>query len=172
MSVTIPTLETERLILRAFRDADHDDVADFFANDAGAAYVGGPLDRRLSWRLIATFLGHWQLRGFGPFALQRKDNGTWIGFCNLWRPPEFPENEIGWALREADRGHGFVNEAAQRVRAYAFETLRWPTLVSYIMADNGPSQRVAERLGAICEGDVVIRDTAVGVWRHPRPGGS
>jgi RimJ/RimL family protein N-acetyltransferase len=171
MSVVIPTLETERLILRAFRDADHAAVADFYGNDPASKYVGGPMDSPMSWRRIATFLGHWQLRGFGPFALERKDTGAWVGMCNLWCPPEFPEREIGWGLIASERGQGLAHEAALRVRRHALETLGWSTLVSYIVPENEPSRRVASRLGAVCERTIQVRDNTVEVWRHPRAGG-
>jgi RimJ/RimL family protein N-acetyltransferase len=163
----IPTLETERLILRSFRNDDHEPVAAFYEHDSGAHYVGGPMTSHDAWRRIAAFIGHWHLRGFGPFALEEKATRRWVGWCALWRPPEFPEIELGWTLREAARGRGFVDEAARRVRVYAYETLRLGPLVSFIVADNTPSQRVAERLGARLEGDVMIRGTTVGAWRHP-----
>lgn len=172
MTVVIPTLETERLWLRPFKDADHDAVADFFTNDPGARYVGGPTDRRGAWRVIATFIGHWHLRGFGPFAIEDKATAQWLGWCNLWRPPEFPEIEIGWTLAERHRGKGYVHEAAVRVRAYALDTLKLPTLVSYIVPENTTSRRVAERLGAKHETSIDMRKVLVDVWRHPRTGGT
>lgn len=170
--IAIPTLETERLVLRAFEDRDHDAVARFYADDAGASYVGGPIDRRQAWRVIAAFVGHWHLRGFGPFAVQPKAGGDVIGWCNLWRPPEFPEIEIGWTLFEPHRGKGYVDEAARRVRAYAFETLKLSTLVSYIAPENEPSRRVAERLGARHDGRIAINGKTVDVWRHMPRGGA
>ena len=170
MTVTIPTLETERLVLRCCVDADHAAMADFFANDKGAEFVGGPCDARQAWRVLATFVGHWYLRGYGPFALEDRATGTWIGWCAIWRPPEFPEIEIGYTLREAWRGKGLVTEAASRVRTYAFETLKLPTLVSYIRPDNAPSKQVARRLGARLEGTIELRATEVEVWRHPKQG--
>ena len=170
MNLSIPTLETERLWLRPFKDDDHDAVADFYANDSGALYVGGATDRRGAWRVIATFVGHWHLRGFGPFAIEDKATGRWLGWCNLWRPPEFPEREIGWTLVAAHRGKGLVHEAAVRVRDYAFETQGFSTLVSYIVPENVTSRRVAERLGARHDGQVEMRGVTVDVWRHPKPG--
>ncbi len=172
MTVIIPTLETERLILRAFRDEDHDAVADFYANDPGAAYVGGSTDRRGAWRVIATFVGHWQLRGFGPLAIEDKATQRWLGWCNLWRPPEFPEIEVGWTLAAPFRGKGYVHEAAVRVRAYAFDDMQLPTLVSYIVPGNVASKRVAERLGAKRDGAAQINGVTVDVWRHPHPRGA
>ena len=120
--------------------------------------------------MLATFVGHWHLRGYGPFALEDKATGTWVGWCSLWRPPEFPEIELGYALREAWRGKGLITEAATRVRAYAFETQRLPTLVSYIRPDNAPSIHVVQRLGAAHDGTIELRGVTAEVWRHPTPG--
>ncbi len=169
MTVIVPTLETERLILRSWRPDDYAPIADFYANDPNAAFVGGPQAPIDTWRRFAGIVGHWQLKGFGLFALQEKSSGSWIGWCGLWNPPEFPEIEMGYSLAAAYRGRGYVGEAAVRVRAYAFETVKLPTLVSYINPANAPSQRVAERLGAKRDGTAVIRGVTADVWRHPKP---
>lgn len=59
----IPVINTERLILREFRDhSDFEPYATFYASDK-TKYYGGPLDRSLAWRAAAAMMGHWVIPG-------------------------------------------------------------------------------------------------------------
>lgn len=164
-----PTIETERLVLRGWRNSDLAPLADFYANDPGATWVGGPMDETDTWRRLVGFAGHWSLNGHGLFALEEKASGAWIGWCGLWKPVDFPETELGWSLVEEARGKGLVTEAAEAARGYAYGTAGLATLVSYIKPDNTSSQNVAKRLGCTYEGEIEIRGFTAGVWRHPPP---
>jgi RimJ/RimL family protein N-acetyltransferase len=66
---------------------------------------GQVLDRRQSWREIALHVGHWALRGYGQWALERKEDGASIGRAGLWNPPGWPGLEIGWKLARDAWGH-------------------------------------------------------------------
>jgi RimJ/RimL family protein N-acetyltransferase len=118
---------------------------------------------------MAMYLGHWVLRGYGLWALQDKASGQWAGWCGPWNPEGWPEQEISWALAKSFHGRGYATEAALRARDFAYRELGWPTAVSYIAAENTPSQRVAARLGATFEGPGQLREKPVGVYRHPGP---
>jgi RimJ/RimL family protein N-acetyltransferase len=154
----------------AWGERDFAPLADFYANDPGANFVGGPLDADSTWRALAARIGHWHLRGFGLFAIEQKATGAWCGWCGLWQPHGWPEIELGYALVESARGRGYAIEACTCARDHAFGTMKLATLVSYILPDNIASQRVATRLGAMRDGKVVIRETTVDVWRYPHPG--
>ncbi len=169
MTVTVPALETERLRLRPWRNEDIDPLAKLFGDETLAQYIGGVCSRRDSWRRLAAFAGHWQLRGFGNWAVDEKATGEFCGFCGLWYPDEFPEIEMGWSLARQKHGRGYATEAATRARSFAFETLHLKTLVSFIRPDNTPSQRVAQRLGAAPDGETEIQGKTVVIWRHPAP---
>jgi RimJ/RimL family protein N-acetyltransferase len=169
MTVVIPEFETERLALVSFAVRHEGPLAAFYAGDEGARFVGGPLSAADAWRRLAAFIGHWQLRGFGPWALELKSSRRWIGWVALWQPPEFPEMELGYALVHEARGQGFATEAARRAHAHAFATMRRATLVSFIRPENVASQRVAARLGARPDGGVMLHDKPVDVWRYPKP---
>jgi len=166
----IPRLETERLILRAPSDADLDADAAFFATDA-AQFVGGPLRRDEAWRVIASILGHWSLRGFGFWSAEEKETGNYVGRIGLWFPEGWPEPEIGWTLMNNATGKGYATEAALTARAYAYDVLGWTTAISLIDPDNHASKAVAKRLGAAF--DYHYEHPKFGtteIWRHRAPG--
>ena len=66
---------------------------------------------------------HWVLRGYGPFALEDKATGAFIGVAGPWFPEGWPEPEITWALMLGQTGKGYATEAARRALAFARDTL-------------------------------------------------
>src|SRR5829696_4722730 len=98
--IEIPTLATERLILRPFRDEDLDTYAEICADPEVMRYLGDgtPLDRVGAWRQLAFIVGHWQLKGFGLWALEEKASGALIGRAGLLHPEGWPGFELGWTL--------------------------------------------------------------------------
>ena len=166
---TAPTLQTDRLTLRPPCLADFDAFAGFYASPR-ASFVGGPLTRELAWRSLAQEAGHWILRGFGRWTVVETSTQVPVGTVGLWHPEGFPEQEIGWDLFDGATGKGYATEAARAARQYAYTTLGWTTAISLIADGNSASQKVAERLGATCDGDFTHeRFGPMAVWRHPAP---
>ena len=164
-----PVLLTPRLRLRPHVVEDFDRFAEFYASQR-SEYVGGPLSAGAAWRLFAAMVGQWALKGFGVWAIDIRDSGEHVGHVDLWAPADWPENELGWMLWEGFEGHGYAHEAALRAREYAFETLGWSTVVSYIDPDNERSRRLAERLGAsLDEKAATPPNRPCVVYRHPKP---
>ena len=168
-TVAIPTLETDRLILRPLALKDFEAFAAFYASDH-ARFVGGPTTRELAWRSLAQEMGHWALLGFGRWAITLKGSDDWIGVAGLWHPEGFPERELGWDLARHATGQGYATEAGAAARAYAYDTLGWTTLISLVADGNDASTRVAARLGARPDGRFTHeRFGPMQVWRHPSP---
>ncbi|MBB4305235.1 RimJ/RimL family protein N-acetyltransferase [Rhodobium orientis] len=167
--MTIPELSTERLRFRQWRNEDLAPFAAFYADPAASRFIGGPSNREAVWRRIASYVGHWTLRGYGLWALEDKATGRFAGYCGLWYPDGWPEPEIGWGLMKQFQGRGLITEAALRVRAYAYDVLGWQTAASCIADDNGPSRRVAARLGARPERNIIILGNVATLYRHPAP---
>ena len=163
----IPVLETERLVLRAWRVEDVDTFAAIYGDEETSRYIGGLLPREEAWRRLAYTMGHFAMRGFGFFALDEKASGACIGWCGPYFPEGWPDREIGWTLLPHARGKGYATEAARRARAYAYNELGWDTAISFIAIPNSASIAVAHRLGATLESTRIYRGIETGVFRHP-----
>ena len=164
----VPTLTTERLTLRGWREDDLDAYAAIAADPEVMRFMGGPLDRADTWRQIAVFVGHWELRGHGLWVVERE--GELIGRVGLLRPEGWPGLEVGWLLGREAWGHGYATEAARAAVDYAWRELGADELISLIAPENLPSQRVAERLGMRPGEDYDLRGTPVVIHRRARPG--
>jgi len=150
----IPTLTTERLILRAPMLADFAAYAAFLASPRSKG-LDGPLDTRVAWSYFTHDTALWHLVGHGAFMLVRRDTGEVAGSIGVNAGPIFDEVELGWMVYDGHTGEGYATEAAAAVRDWALGTRGLATLVSYVGVDNAPSRRVAEKLGAVI--DVVVR---------------
>lgn len=151
-------LETERLIFRQWQNTDHEVFAAFYADEANARFVGGMKKPEEAWRLMATYIGHYALKGYSYLAIDDKENGTLIGTVGLWNSDPWPEPELGYWLLPVAQGKGFGVEAGLAVKQYALETLKLPSLVSYIDPTNEPSKKLAIRLGAHYDKTIPLLD--------------
>ena len=168
MEAAIPTLRTERLVLRAPRPEDFEPYAAFAASPRSAG-VGGPFDRERAWDKWIQHWGHVSMRGYGRFVIER--DGRPIGTTGPLYPEGWPEPEIAWTLWDGE-GEGLALEAATEARRFAYEALGWTTAISLVMEDNHRSAALAARMGAVRDG--TVRHASYGptpVWRHPSPEG-
>lgn len=166
------TLETERLLLRQFRDTDFNAFAAMNADPECIRYIGEgePLDRDTAWRKLAMFLGHWRLRGYGFWAAEEKATGNFLGNIGLHFPEGWPGPEVGWQLRREYWGRGFATEGAVAARGYAFDVLGFDKLVSLIHPENARSIAVAERLGERFERRAEIQGQTALIYAVGHPG--
>ena len=163
-------LETDRLKLRMWRESDLDDYAAICADPIVMRYLGGQVfTRDEAWRSMAFFIGHWQLRGYGHWAVEEKATGRMIGRIGFLNPEGWPGFEIGWTLARHAWGKGYATEGARLALQYAFKDLDQPHVISLIHPDNTPSMKVAERLGEKREGVARIFERDVLVYGVNRP---
>jgi RimJ/RimL family protein N-acetyltransferase len=165
------TLETERLRLRMFRDTDLDTYAAMSADPEVVRYLGAggqPVTRPEAWRQMAMLLGHWQLRGYGVWAVEERASGRFVGRIGLFNPEGWPGLECICALARSAWGRGYATEGARRALEYAFTELDQARVISLIRPGNTASIRVAERLGETLEGRAMLFGAEALVYRISR----
>lgn len=171
--MTSRTLTTQRLVLRAPAARDEAAVVGFYMSER-SQYAGGYVPRFSAWRNFAATLGHWQIRGYGLWAVTRAGDDTIIGLVGPFYPDGWPETELGWLMFDGAEGQGFAYEAACAALSDARETLGWSEIVHYIAPENTRSIALAERLGASLDlhAQSPKPDEPTLVYRQPRIGGA
>jgi len=164
-------VETDNLLLRQWCVDDFDFYSGYLANEETAQYIGGVVSRDKAWRHLASVIGHWALKGFGPWAVEEKATGELVGCAGLWEPYGWPEVELPYWFVGSAYTNGYASEAARKVREYAHEVLGVSRLVTYIPPENEASRRVVESMGAKLDGTIDLCDFGVHcVYRHADAG--
>jgi RimJ/RimL family protein N-acetyltransferase len=160
------TLETDRLSLRMFRDSDITAVAEWTADPVVMRYIGDgvPMNRCTAWRAMASWIGHWHLRGYGFWAVEEKATQQLVGRVGFFNPLDWPRFELGWTLHPKHWHRGFATEAANAALNYAFNSMQRDVVSSFIHPDNTASIQVAERIGERLTGDVDLFGKRVRVY--------
>jgi RimJ/RimL family protein N-acetyltransferase len=161
---TIPRLATARLLLREWHERDREPFAALNADPLVAEFLGKPMDRAASDALVDRIVGHWASDGHGQWAVERVEDGRFLGFVGL-AAPSFetaftPCVEVGWRLAAASWGHGYATEGARAALRFGFDDLNLDEIVSFTTVANVRSRAVMERLG-------MTRDPADD-FDHPR----
>ncbi len=151
-------LKTERLIFRQWKEDDFLEIAQFFSKEENARFVGGVKNKEDSWRLMATYIGHYELLGYSYLALEKASSRKLVGTVGLWNSEPWPEPELGYWLLPHAQGKGFGIEAGNAVKDFALNELKFESLVSYISSENEPSKKLAKKLGASYDGIIELLD--------------
>lgn len=149
--MSIPRLETDRLVLRGFSGADRAPFAALNADPEVMRFMSRSLDRAASFAFLDRIRQHWATDGYGIWAIERRDDGAFLGFAGLSEPafsaPFMPAIEVGWRLARVAWGHGYATEAGAAALRFGFEVLDRDEIVSFTAVGNERSRRVMERLG-------------------------
>jgi RimJ/RimL family protein N-acetyltransferase len=150
-----------------FEDSDWKPLCQLFSDEECVRYtIQTILPDWQTWRTLAAYVGHWKLRGFGPYAVVERATGTMLGPVGLWYPAEWPEPEVKWALVRTAWGKGYATEAASAVIDMAKQHLGWTRLISLIFPQNERSKNVAARLGGIYEETIPFRDAVAEIFAY------
>jgi RimJ/RimL family protein N-acetyltransferase len=148
-----PTVETERLRLRAFRAEDFASFAAMYANPEVVRHTGEPRSVEQSWSVFLLIPGHWHYLGFGAWAIEEKSTGRHIGDVGFTerrrdRGPDLEGvPELGWALVPSSFGRGYATEAVQAALGWGRMHFGPRRVIAVIGTQNVASIRVAEKCG-------------------------
>jgi len=148
-----PHLTTERLLLREWRDSDRPPYAALNGDPEVMHHFPSTLTPQQSDEMIDRMSAAWRDRGFGLWAVERRDTTVFIGFVGLsapsWQASFTPCVEVGWRLAKQHWGNGYAPEAATAVLDWGFANVELPDdqIVSFTTQGNLSSQRVMQKIG-------------------------
>ncbi len=174
----VTRLETERLVLRRWREADVAPLAAINADPEVVRWIGdgSVADEARTAAAVVDWERQWDERGFGLFAVELRDTGELAGFTGLAVPAFLPEImpavEIGWRLGRAHWGRGLATEAARAVLHHAFTVQGHDRIVSVHQVGNVASERIMQKLGMRLDRETVHASVgrAVKVYAITRDG--
>lgn len=151
VDVTDIRIETERLILRPWRETDLQDFYEYASVDGVGQMAGWSPHKSVeeSKAILDCFI-----RNRKTFALEMKKSGKVIGSLGLEEPDAVPEEaisrqgrEIGYVLSKDYWGQGLMPEAVRAVIRYCFDVLGYDWLTCGHFVWNHRSRRVVEKCG-------------------------
>jgi [ribosomal protein S5]-alanine N-acetyltransferase len=142
-------LETPRLRMREMVEGDLDFVATMLGDPEVSRYYERTFTRADAGAWLDRQLKRYADDGHGLWLVLDRESGAPLGQVGLamQQVEGTPLPEIGWLLHRPFWGHGYATEAATATRDAAFQSWRYPSVISLIRPVNEPSQRVARRVG-------------------------
>jgi 3-dehydroquinate dehydratase/shikimate dehydrogenase len=144
-------IQTERLILRPWKDEDLEPLAKLNVDPRVTAYFPGLKTREESDASVKFMSNHFERCGWGFWAVSLIQTSEFIGFIGLreiyFKTDFTPAVEIGWRLAFNYWGKGYATEGALASLRYGFEKLKLEKIVSYTAAQHMKSRAVMERIG-------------------------
>ncbi|GHI00674.1 GNAT family N-acetyltransferase [Neobacillus kokaensis] len=151
----LPTLETERLILRKITLGDVDDLYEYCSNEEVSKYVTWdkhkwPSDTK---KFVNFVLQQYENKKVAPWGIEYKETGKLLGTIDfVWWRPEHNSAEIGYCLAKDYWGRGITSEAAKELIKFGFEKMDLIRIQARCFTENIGSQRVMEKAGMSFEG--------------------
>lgn len=152
---SIPTLNTERLTLRAMSVRDADDMHDYSRRGELTKYLLWSPHRNLSYtrEYLKYIEQRYRLGDFYDWAVIQKESGKMIGTCGFTRIDlQNRTGELGYVINPDYHSLGYAPEAARAVMAFGFDALELNRIEVRFMKENEASLKVARKLGMTFEG--------------------
>jgi RimJ/RimL family protein N-acetyltransferase len=151
----IPTLETERLILRGHRRDDFPAVLELWSDPRTVRLMGmEPMTEEDAWAKFLRSFGAWEVNRFGFWAVEEKASGRFVGECGFLNAkrmidPPLPVPEMGWSFSPSVHGKGYASEAVAAAIAWGethFGRVRFSAIIGH---ENEPSLKLARKFGFV-----------------------
>ena len=142
-------LETERLLLRPYREGDLDDLHAMFSDPEHMRWYPAPFDRDGTQAWVGRTFERYRDDGFGLWIVEDRETGAFVGTVGPTTQlvDDVEHVEIGWHTRPGRKGEGIAPEAAAAAADWAFENLDIDHVISLVRPENPGSNRVAQKLG-------------------------
>lgn len=147
-------IETERLILREFRESDVEDFFEMDSNTAVHIYLGNnPIKTMDEARNgIANIIQQYVDNGIGRWATIEKASGNFIGWSGLKFMTTEVNNhinfyDVGYRLIPKFWGKGYATESAKAAIEYGFNEMKLSVIYGTVNIDNKASRNVLEKCG-------------------------
>ena len=169
-------VESARLRLRAFTLEDLEDLSRIAGDAEVMRHMGGglPFTRDETLQSLTNIVNAFSRRGYGRWAVEKKEGGALIGYCGLAHGSDEIGVELVYLLAREEWGKGIASEAAAATLRYGFESLGFDSIAALTRPDNWRSRRVMERLGMRFQRDAcyhgyscVLYTISRDEWRAP-----
>ena len=142
-------LETQRLIIREYMQDDFDALYEILSDAETMKYYPRPYDEKGVQRWIDWCIDSYEKNGFGLWALELKENGTFIGDCGISMQNIDNEllPEIGYHINKNYWRQGYAKEACKAIKDWFFENTEFDAVYSYMNHANEPSVKTAISYG-------------------------
>lgn len=147
--MTIPTITTPRLTLRAFRAEDAATLTRILAQEGILKYFpdDSPPTIERSKRFITRQLEEWKAHGYAWWAVEDRITGALLGWNGLRYLPDTDETEVGYLLQKGFWGRGLATEGAAEAVRFGFEHIVLDEVIALAHPENVASRRVMEKIG-------------------------
>lgn len=163
----LPTLETDRLLLRKVTVDDTNDMYHYGSDEEVSKYVTWDTHKTISAtkEFVLYVLNRYQNKQIAPWGIELKENGKFIGTIDfVWWKPEHNKAEIVYVLSKDYWGQGIATEATKEVIKFGFTNMDLIRIEARSFTENIGSMRVMEKSGMSFEG--VMRKAMVVKGNH------
>ncbi|MBI9044400.1 MAG: GNAT family N-acetyltransferase [Anaerolineaceae bacterium] len=147
--MNIPMIETKRLLLRGFQQADSEVLAGILAKENVVQYIGTgrSIPEEKIPLIIEKILEAWDKNGYGRWAVTLKSTGELIGWSGLEYLPDTGDTEILYLYDEPYWGKGYASEAAFASLRFWYEHTDLDVIIGLTYPENIPSQIILKKIG-------------------------